>query len=238
VIKVRHAVDSPLGVVAVICALLTLLTPWVIRIPHAGLEGSFGFQVPVAWLIVVAFVAALLVTNLTVSLIALLAGEALLLGWFGWAAWVTTTSRFASFDFPFMGIDLIGPAWFFGAVGLMAAGVVVARKFAAHEARPGAEVWLLALLPGLGLIRLDRPTRGTVYVVLVLSALFLASIDSPVAPLFQPLTGDFEAPPPPPTRLLEWIFFGTAAALALLSVIETARFRRRLRDDNNSGFRN
>jgi hypothetical protein len=222
-IKLRHAVDSPLGVVVIICALLALLTPWVIRIPQAGLEGSFGFQVPVTWLIVLAFLAALLATNLTVSLIGLLAGEALLLGWFGWAVWVTTTSRFATFDFPFMGIDLIGPAWFFGAVGLMATGAIVARKFADHEPRPGGELWLLALLPGLALIRLDRPTRGTVYAVLVLSALFVASIDSPVGPLFQPLTGDFEAPPPPPTRLLEWIFLGTAAGLTLLSMIETAR---------------
>jgi hypothetical protein len=222
-IKLRQAIDSPLGVVVVICALLTLLTPWVIRIPQAGLDGAFGLQVPVTWLIVLAFVAALLVTNLNVSLIALLAGEALLLGWFVWAAWVTTTSRFAGFDFPFMGIDLIGPAWFFAAFGLMATGAIVARKFADRDPRPGAEVWLLALLPGLGLIRLDHPTRGMVYAALVLSAFFLASIDSPVGPLFQPLIGDFEAPPAPPTRVLEWIFLGTAVATALLSLIDTAR---------------
>lgn len=224
-IKLRQAVDSPLGVVGVICALLTLLTPWVIRIPQAGLDGAFGFQVPVSWLIVVAFVAALLATNLTLSLIAVLAGEALLLGWFVWAAWVTTTTRFAAFDFPFMGIDLIGPAWFFAAVGLMATGAITARKFADRERRPGAEVWLLSLLPGLGLIRLDHPTRGMVYAGLVLSAFFLASVASPVGPLFQPLIGDFEAPPPPPTRVLEWIFLGTAVAVTLLSVIDTARIR-------------
>ena len=224
-INLRHAVDSPLGVVVVICALLTLLTPWVIRIPQAGLDGAFGFQIAVTWLIVVAFVAALVVTNPTFGLTAALAGEAMLLGWFGWATWVTTTSRFAGFDFPFMGIDLIGPAWFFAAIGLMAAGAIIARKLGDHEPRPGAEVWLLALLPGLGLIRLDRTTRGIVYAALVLLAVFLASIDSPVAPLFQPVVGVFEPPPPPPTRVLEWIFLGAAGALALLSFIDTVRFR-------------
>jgi hypothetical protein len=58
-----------------------------------------------------------------------------------------------------------------------------------------------------------------------LSAVFLASFASPVAPLFQPIVGYFEAPPPPPTRALDWIFLGTAGALALLSIIDTARIK-------------
>jgi hypothetical protein len=222
-INPRRAVDSPLGVLVVICALITLITPWLIRIPQAGLDTTFGFQIPVGWLIVFAFSAALFTTNLTFGVIALLTGEALLLGWFGWATWLATTSRFAGFDFPFMGIDLIGPGWFVATIGLMAGGVIIARKFRNLESRPGAEVWLLALIPGVGFIRLDRTARGTVYAVVILSAVILASFTSPVAPLFQPIVGYFEAPPPPPTRALDWIFLGAAGALALLSVIDTAR---------------
>jgi hypothetical protein len=222
----RRAVASPLGVLAVICAFLTLVSPWVIRIPQAGLDTAFGFQIPVCWLIVVAFTLAMLATNLTLGLAAALAGEALLLGWFGWAMWLTTTSRFAGIDFPFIGIDLIGPGWFEAAVGLMAAGATIARKFRDLEERPGPELWLLALLPGFGLIRLDRTARGTVYAALFLSVVVLASIDSPVAPLFQPIVGYFEPPPPPPTRAPEWVLLGAAGALALLSVIDTARIRR------------
>lgn len=227
-INPRRAVDSPLGVLVVISAVVALVTPWAIRIPQAGLDTTFGFQSAVGWLAVLALMAALLATNLTLSLAAALAAEALLLGWFGWAAWVTTTSRFSGFDFPFMGIDLIGPGWYAAVVGLLAAGAFVARKFRDLEPRPGAETWLLALLPGIGLIRLDHTTRGTIYAVLVLSALFLASFDSPVAPLFQPIVGDFEAPSPPSTRALEWIFLTAAGALALLSFIDTARTKRKL----------
>lgn len=214
---------SPLGVLVVISAFVTLVTPWVIRIPQAGLDATFGFQTPVTWLFVLALAAVLFVANRTLSLIAALAGEALLLGWFGWAIWVTTTSRFTGFDFPFMGIDLVGPGWFVATIGLMAGGAIIARKFRDLEPRPGAETWLLAFLPGLGLIRLDRTARGTAYAVLVWSAVFLASIDSPVAPLFQPIAANFEAPPPPPTRALEWVFLGLAGGLALLSVIDTVR---------------
>lgn len=215
--------DSPLRLLVVICAVLTLLTQWSIRIPQAGLDTAFGFQTPVGWLVVFALAVALLATNLTLSLSAVLAGEALLLGWFGWAAWVTTTSRFSGFDFPFMGIDLIGPGWFVAAIGVMAGGAIIARKYRDLEPRPGAAAWLLGLLPGLGLIRLDRTTRGTAYAVLVLSAVLMASIDSQVAPLFQPISSSFEAPPPPPTRALEWVFLGIAGALWLLSFIDTVR---------------
>jgi hypothetical protein len=210
-------------VAVVICLILSLITQWVIRIPQAGLDTAFGFQVPVVWLIVFAIAAALLATNLTVSLTAALAAEALLVGWFGWATWLATTSRFAGFEFPFMGIDLIAPGWFIAVIGLVAAGTRIAQRFRDLKPHPENEVWLLALLPGLGLVRLDHIARGAVYAVLVLTAVFLASMDSQVTPLFRPVAGAFEAPPRPPNRTLEWVFLSSAGAVAALSVIETAR---------------
>ncbi len=226
-ISPRRAVDSPLAVVVGISAVLTLITQWVLHMPQAGLDTAFGFQLPVVWLIVISFAVVLVATNLTLGLAAVLAGEAVVIGWFVWATWLVTTSRFAVFDFPFMGIDLIGQGWFIAAIGLMATGAIIARRFRDLQPKPGAEVWLLSLLPGIGLIRLDRTTRGAIYAGVVLLTILLASIDSQVALLFLPVAGTFE-PPPPPNRALEWIFLSTAGVLAVLSVIDTVRAKEKL----------
>jgi hypothetical protein len=202
---------------------LALVSQWTIRIPQAGMEATFGFQIVVCWLIVLATLAALLATNLAVGLVAALFGEALLLVWFGWATWIATTSRFAGIDFPFIGIDLVGPGWFYAALGVMAGGASIARKYDDQELPRGAELWLLAALPGLGLIRMGRTTRGVVFAALVSLALFLASFDSPVAPLFQPIVAHFDPPPVPPTRALDWILLACAGAFAVLSVMDTIR---------------
>jgi hypothetical protein len=227
VLSPRRAVATPLGVLAGVCIFLALVSQWMIRIPQAGLDATFGFQIPVCWLLVLAILIALLATNLALRLAAALAGEAVLLAWFGWAMWVATTSRFTGVDFPFVGIDLVGPGWFWSALGLMAGGASIANKYHDLERPPGAEAWLLSALPGIGLLRLGRTARGVIFAALVSLALFLASFDSPVAPLFQPIVGQFDPPPAPPTRALDWILLASTAAIALLSVIDTARLKSR-----------
>jgi len=227
VLAPRRAAATPLGVLVSVSVFLTLVSQWTIRIPQAGLDATFGFQNPVCWLVVLASVAALLATNLRLGLAASLAGEALLIGWFAWAMWIATTSRFAGIDFPVIGIDLVGPGWFWAGLGLMAGGASIAKKYHDLDRPPGTEVWLLAALPGLGLIRLGRTARGVIFAVLVSLAFFLASFDSPVAPLFQPIVGQFDPPSVPPTRALEWILLGCAPALVLLSIIDTARLKAR-----------
>jgi hypothetical protein len=226
VIDPRRAVGSPLGVLVAVSIFLELVSPWTIRIPPAGLDTMFGFQILVCWLIVITTLATLLATNLRLAVAAALAGEALLLAWFAWAMWIATTSRFAGIDFPFIGIDLVGPGWFYAALGVMTGGATIARKYHDLEGRPGAEVWFLAALPGLGLLRLGRTTRGVVFAMLVSLAVFLASIDSPVAPLFQPIVGSFDPPIAPPTRVLDWVLLAGAVVIALVSIIDTARVRR------------
>ena len=224
----RRVAATPLGVLVGVGLFLALVSQWTIRIPQAGLEAMFGFQNPICWLVVLAAVTALLASNLSLGLAATLAGDALLLGWFGWAMWFATTPRFGSMAFPFIGIDLIGPGWFYAALGLLAGGASVARKCHDLEQPRGPEVWLLAALPGLGLIRIGRTARGAVYAALVAMALLLASLDSPVAPLFEPIVGQFDPPPVPPTRALEWALLGCPIALTLLSLIDTARLKNRL----------
>lgn len=221
----RRAIASPLGVLAAVCVFLALVSPWTIRIPQAGLDATFGFQSPICWLIVLAPVVALLATNLALGLAATLAGEALWLGWFGWAMWIATTSRFAGIDFPFIGIDLVGPGWFYAALGLLAGGAIIAKRYYNLERPRRAEVWLLAALPGIGLIRIGRTARGITYASLVALALVLASFVSPVAPLFQPISSQFDPPPVPPTRAFDWILLCCTGLLAGLSIIDTGRLK-------------
>jgi hypothetical protein len=230
VISPRRAIATPLGVLVSVSIFLALVSQWTIRIPQAGMDATFGFQILVCWLIVLATMTALLATNLAVGLAATLAAEVLLLGWFAWAMWIATTSRFAGIEFPFIGIDLVGPGWFYAALGLIAGGASIARKYHDLDRPRGAEVWLLAALPGIGLLRLGRTARGLIWALLASLALFLASFDSPVAPLFQPIVGQFDPPPAPPTRALDWILLGATAVIALASIIDTARVKARTTD--------
>jgi len=223
-------VAAPLAILAMVCAFLALVSPWTVGIPQAHADVNFGFENPVCWLILIAMAGALLAADARAAVAAVLAGEALLLGWFGWVMWIAGTPQYTALDFPFIGIDLIGPGWFEAALGLLAIGATIARRYHQQELPQGPELWLLAALPGLGLIRLGRTARGVIWATLVGAAVFLASVDSPVAPLFQPIVGHFDLPPAPPTRALEWIFLGAALVLAAASVVDTALVKRRHRE--------
>lgn len=211
-----------------VCGFLALVSPWTIGIPQARADVNFGFENPACWLILIAMAAALLATDLRAGVAAVVAGEALLLGWFGWVMWLAGTPQYTALDFPFIGIDLIGPGWFEAALGLLAVGAAAARRYHQEELPEGPELWLLAALPGFGLVRLGRTARGVIWATLVAAAVFLASVDSPVAPLFQPIVGHFDLPPAPPTRALEWIFLGAGVLLATASVVDTALVKRRM----------
>lgn len=227
-IRPARTLGAPLPILAIVCAFLTLVSPWIIGIPQARADVNFGFENPVCWLILIAMAAALLATDLRAGVAAVVAGEALLLGWFGWVMWLAGSPQYTALDFPFIGIDLIGPGWFEAALGLLAVGAAAARRYHQQELPPGAELWLLAALPGFGLVRLGRTERGVIWATLVAAAVFLASVDSPVAPLFQLIVGHFDLPPAPPTRVLEWIFLGAGVVIAAASVVDTALVKRRM----------
>ena len=223
----RRAFASPLGVVVVITLFLALISPWLVGISQVHTDVNFGFQNPTCWLVIITLVASMLATNTTIRLATLLATEALLVGWFVWVMWLATTPTYAGVDFSFVGIDLIGPGWFEAALGLFAAGAVLARRLHADEIPPKRDLWLLAALPGIGLIRIGRTARGVVWVVLVSTVVFAASVASPIAPIFEPISGHFDLPANPPTRSPEWILLGAALVLAAASLVDTLIVARR-----------
>ncbi|MEA2627768.1 MAG: hypothetical protein QOJ10_228 [Chloroflexota bacterium] len=225
--RLRSAVDSPGAVFALISMFVALVSLWTIKIARVPDDSSFGFQSLVCWLVVLAVLGALLLPNLKLEIASLLAAEVVLVAWYAWETWLATTTSYAS-QYNFVGTDLVGPAWYAAALGLLFAAAAVARRYRESDLHVGPETWWLAAVPGSGLRRLDRTTRGLMWASLVAAALWLASLDSPIAPLFQTVNGMQDLPDPLPTRAPTWILLGIAALSAVLSVVDTIRFRRRL----------
>jgi hypothetical protein len=226
VTRLRSSLDSPPALFTLIAIVATLVSLSAIAIPKVHAAPSFGFESPVCWLAVVLLLGAILLRNLTLSLACVIAAELVLVAWYAWAIWLVTTPRFSS-EYAFVGTDIVGPAWYAAGFGLLCAAAVVARRYRNSDHPPGPETWWLAAVPGYGLLRLDRTARGLTWAVLVGAALLLASLDSPIAPLFQPLNGFENLPDPLPTRAPTWILLGIAVLFAGLSVLDTIRVRRR-----------
>jgi hypothetical protein len=225
VTRLRSSLDSPPAIFTIIAIVTALVSLAAVSIPKVNASPSFGFESPVCWLTVLLLLGAILLPNLTFSLACVMAAELVLIAWYGWAMWLVTTPRFSS-QYAFVGTDIVGPAWYAAAIGLLCAAAVVARRYRDYDDPPGLETWWLAA-PGFGLLRLDRTARGLTWAVLVAAALFVASLDSPFAPLFQPLNGFENLPDPVPTRAPTWILLGIALLFGALSILDTIRARRR-----------
>lgn len=65
-------------------------------------------------------------------------------------------------------------------------------------------------------------------IALVTISLLVASLASPIAPLFQPINRLADLPPALPTRSATWAFLAAAAIFALLSFLDTLLAKRRL----------
>ena len=227
VTRLRSSVASPAALLALGSMVVALITLWSIGIPKVGATPSFGFQSPVCWLVVLALVGALLLPTLTLNTASLLAAELLLIAWYAWATYLVTTPTYSS-QYDFVGTDIVATAWYAAGLGVLCAAAVVARRYHDNDAPPGRETLWLAAVPGFGLIRLGRTFQGLVWTALVVGALFTATFDSPIAPLFQPLNGLPDLPDTLPTRAPTWILLGGAILFALLSVADTIRIKRRL----------
>jgi hypothetical protein len=219
---------SPLGIVTLAGAVSALLTPWTIAIPDISTSAGFGVQNPIAWLVVLALVGAVTLVRIDLALISLVVAEALLVGWYAWAMWVVTTPAYSSLGFPFVGTDLVGPGWYAAGAGALAAGARVARRYRDSDHHPAVEVWLLSSIPGAGLLRLERMPRAMFWGTLVVFLLLIATLASPIAPLFQPISGFPDLPAAPPTRAGTWVPLLLAVAAAIASVADTVWTKHRL----------
>lgn len=215
------------GVIVCICAATSVLSPWAIAIRPAHAAVSFGYQTPACWLTVLALVSAVVAANLRIGLVAVVLAASVVIAWFAWALWVVTTPRFALLGFPFVGTDLLGAGWYAAAVGLLVAAGEVVRKLNAGDEPANIDLWLLALLPGFGLMRLGHWGRGLIWTMLFSTVFYLGTIDSPDPALFEEYGATNNVPPALPTRAPEWILLGIAGLFWVLSVVDLVLVRRR-----------
>jgi hypothetical protein len=222
-LAIRVSGRSPIDLMIVGLAGLSLLTPWTIEVARANLHQVFGWTNPLAWVVAIGLLLSVMQSARAYHGLALAAVGAALVAWVGWAAWLLTTPSFSKLPFTFMPVDLISTGWYAGLIGL----VIATDAFASRRAREakvanGRDIWPLALVPGMGLVRLGFFGRGRLWLgAALLAAAFIgvsAVNDSEFAYWAQ-----FNEMPPDRGRLDVVIAAATVGLILLLSLLDTWR---------------
>jgi len=208
-------------------AALSILTPWSIEVAVAHQPRVFGWTNPLAWIVAVGLLLSVMETARPYHGRALAAAGLALFAWVGWSSWLLTTSAFTSQHFSFVPVDLFSTGWYAGLIGFIVALDAFASSRAREPARAAAkDVWPLALVPGMGLIRLGFTGRGRAWLfasVLVLAFIGVSAVnDSEFA-----YWAHYNTVPPDRGRL-DVLVGAAALALVLLgSSLDTFRSLRR-----------
>jgi hypothetical protein len=154
--------------------LIGLLTPWSVAVPTLHWPQTFGWQSPLALLVVGAVILNRIrpLGRYGVPAV-LLAG----LGLLAWAAWISVqllSPAFRGSGFPFLPIDLLGEGWYVAvlAVAVSVDGMAAGASDDARPARP-SDVWPFSIVPGTGLVRLHYPGRGRLWLAAAAFSVFL-----------------------------------------------------------------
>ena len=170
-IALRLSGRSSRDIMIVGLAALSLLTPWTIEVAVGHLPRVFGWTNPLAWVVAVCLLLSVMQSARPYHGLALTAAGAALVAWVGWAGWLLTTPSFSKLSFSFMPVDLISTGWYAGLIGLVIAVDALASR-GAREAKVAyaRDVWPLAFVPGMGLVRLGFFGRGRVWLAAALLA--------------------------------------------------------------------
>jgi len=226
-IALRLSGRSSRDIMIVGLAALAVLTPWTIEIAFGHLPRMFGWTDPLAWVAAVGLLLSVMQSARPYHGVALAVTGVALVAWVAWAAWMVTTPSLSTLKFTFTPIDLISTGWYAALIGWVIAIDGFASRRAREPKRAAArEVWLLALVPGEGLVRLGFGGRGRVWLaaaVLAMAFIGVSAInDSEFAYWAQ-----FNTMPPDRGRL-DVILAAAALALVLLgSWLDTGRTLRR-----------
>jgi hypothetical protein len=226
-IALRLSGRSPRDIMIVGLAGLALLTPWTIAIAFGHLPRMFGWTNPLAWLVTVGLLLSVMESARPYHGVALTVTGAALVAWVGWAAWLLITPSFSKLPFTFMPVDLISTGWYAALIGWVIAVDAFASRRAREPKRASArDVWLLALLPGEGLVRLGFGGRGRIWLaaaILAVAFIGVAAInDSEFAYWAQ-----FDTLPQNRGRLDVVIAAGALVLVLLASLVDTGRTLRR-----------
>jgi hypothetical protein len=226
-LALRLSGRSPLDIGIVGLAALSLLTPWTIEITMANLHQVFGWTNPLGWVVALALVLSVMESARPYHGVALAAAGLALAAWVGWADWMLATPSFSRLQFTFMPVDLISTGWYAALIGWL----IAVDAFASRHARDpkpsqARDVWPLALVPGMGLVRLGFPGRGRLWLAATLLATAFIGIaavnDSEFSYWAQYLTL-----PPDRGRLDVVIATAVLGIVFILSLFDTWRALRR-----------
>jgi hypothetical protein len=154
--------------------LTALLTPWSTAIPPVHWPQRFGWQSPLALVIVAALVIVQIHRLRRFRLPAVLVAGVGLLAWIAWVSAQLLTPAFRTTGFPFLPIDLLGEGWSIALLAFVVTvdGMAVEAADGDQPARP-AQVWPFALIPGMGLVRMSYTARGRLWLAAEAFAVFL-----------------------------------------------------------------
>jgi hypothetical protein len=144
--------------------LITLLTPWTVAVPTLRFPQIFGWQSPVALVVIAALLMVRLPWRRRPAVPALLLAGLGLAAWFCWAGFQLLTPGFRHTSFPFLPIDLIGEGWYVALAAFVISvdGLAVQESAADRPARP-RDVWPFAVIPGMALVRMHYLGRGRLW---------------------------------------------------------------------------
>jgi hypothetical protein len=226
-LAIRLSGRSPRDVMIVGLAALSILSPWTITVAVANLHQLFGWTNPLAWVLALGLLLSVMESARQYHGLALAAAGAALFAWIGWAGFVLTTPSFSKLPFTFMPVDLISTGWYAALIGW----VVAVEAFAARRAREpkpaqAKDVWPLAVVPGMGLVRLGFAGRGRVWLAAAVLAVAFIGISAVNDSEFA-YWAQYDTTPPSRERL-DVVLGAAALALVLLaSWFDTWRSLRR-----------
>ena len=159
--------------------LTALLTPWSTAIPPVHWPLRFGWQTPLALVVIAALVIARLARFRRISALAVVIAGLSLVAWIAWVSAQLVTPGFRSTGFPFLPIDLLGEGWSIGLLAFLISvdGLATQASSDDQPVRP-KEVWSFAVTPGMGLVRLHYPGRGRLWLAAVAFFFFLVQANA------------------------------------------------------------
>ncbi len=226
-IALRLSGRSSRDIMIVGLALLAVLTPWTIEIALGQLPRVFGWTNPLTWVVFVGLTLSVMRSARAYHGVALTVTGAAVLAWVGWAAWILTTPNFSTLRFTFTPVDLISTGWYAALIGwVIAVDGFAARRAREPERAPARQVWLLALVPGAGLVRLGFAGRGRVWLAAATLAVAFIGIAAINDSEFS-YWAQFNTLPPDRGRLDVVIAAGALGLVLLGSWLDTWRSLRR-----------
>ncbi len=217
---------SERDLVVVGALVVAVATPWSVEIAMANAPQVFGWQNPVALLVALATLASLPARLQRYRGPALVLAGAGLVAWIVWLSEQLLTPAFSSLNFSFLPSDLVGEGWYIAVLAWVIALDGVAAQSADDEAPLRArDLFGLALVPGMALIRLGYKARGRLWLVVAAFVLFLIYAGAVNPFEFQDFASRHGLPPSRP-RAPGLAVYGLLAVVWFLSLADTWRKNR------------